>query len=305
MKIQQLLEYYTEMSIEEWQSPDVVERVKQDCSKFINEFLKNGTPIYRGLDDIHSNELHLIPTLSYREVHGMSFYNREVRESFENFLEDMGVSRYKHSVSTIGFDPDEYDGIDVGAWYLFLPKGGYSYHYYSGIAINGDINVDNTEFENLSSLGSYVEVIVSSFEMVEYKVANTTTDLSEIFVPHDLSLVKKMLNDLKKCVDFFEDIFNITANDIGFIESFVKKMDLFLRHTDYENDDINILDIIHDIISEMSKALERIYVIDDIKDSIVVNELPVEDSEIVFTCKEYYAIPYNDDGEQFIKELIK
>ena len=308
MKIKQLFEHYAEVSLDEWFTDEIINIVKEECAPFINEFLKNNTFVYRGLDNIQYDYLHLVETLPYREVHGTAFSNNDMRESFEKYLKEKGVSRYKNSVSTITFSPDEYEGISIDSWFYFIPRETYKYHYYKDIE-NGDINIDNRAFENLRKIGFALGGIELEYQDLSDLIEDHSKDeLETIFDPHEFNTIQKMMHDTNEAMSLLSDLFMISNKQYEFIENYAKKLDLFLRHTDLDNEESDgILESLH-VIGSKIKLLVYEDMMEDInliKDLVVVNQIPEENSEVVFTCKDYYVIPYSKQGMEFIKELIK
>lgn len=309
MKMRDLLESYTEKTYGIWEESDeILSSVKEECSQFINEFLKKGLYVYRGMEGVNYDELHLIPTQSYREVHGAVFESHELRGSFENFLRKSGVSRYRKSVSTIMFEPEHFDGIQIDSWFYFIPRNGYRYHYYDVGMDGGDINVGTSLFSSMMEFGDDITSFMITFSDLKEIMYNLDPQEKEnVLSVHDESTLNKILDGVNDVHTILKDVFAIDSSSISDVEKFTHILDVFLRGFKLHDDSGELLDLLHEIGSILSRIskdqhLESVLVL---KNSVVVNKSPDLGSEVVFTCNDYYAIPYSSEGMNFIKELCK
>lgn len=313
MKVTHLLEYTEDSEIDPL-SDDHIAEIKNNCSQFINEFMQNGIMLYRGLDNIDAEHSHLIPTQAQRTVHGSTFDFALVRHSFEKFLSKYNVSRYSNSVSAISFDPLWFKGIGVHAWFIFIPVNGYSYHYFTNVD-SGDINVTSTDdFSTLSLYGVMLESILGIWSSLRENVKHMSDEnITSVFSPYKKATIDKFFDRLQYIITQMKDPFNNDTDSIieekkQNLESFVRSSDLFLRNIDMNNDDKNILEDTHSIISQMYKVdeMKAFDAIQNIIDSLKINELPPKDNkyELVFTCEKYYAFPLHLKDE-LIKRVLK
>jgi hypothetical protein len=313
MRIKHLFEY-AEASIKDFLNPEVVNEVKKTSSKFINEFLKNNIFIYRGNDDdLPHDELHVVPTMSYRRAHGNIFFNTYFKSSLEQYLSDHDIpSRYKHAVSTIAFDPSEFDGVEVGVWYYFIPKGPYRYHYYSNVT-NGDINVNNPDFQRLAKVSWELSRIYYEAEALTQYRRHVYNNIDKIFDDRDEKFVDHLYKIIDKLIDVIKHPMEIQKNDIMLLDRIAEEADEVLNvHPSEESDELGrqIYKGFFDTFSRLWRILEThdVYgTIEKFRNSFVVDEITdsIKKSEIVFQCEEYYIVPMNDDGEEFLRRLIK
>ena len=312
MKIKHLLEY-AEASTEDFLKPEIVEVVKKESSKFINEFLKKGIFIYRGNDDLPYDELHVIPTMSYREAHGNIFYNDLFQTSLERYLKDHNIpSRYQYAVSTIAFDPSEFKGVGVDDWYYFIPKGPYRYHYYSNVS-NGDINVDNEAFNRLAEVSYEIDRIYDYAIGLVYQKEYVFNNVDNIFHERGEDFVSKLFTLIDKIRDILSHPMEMVKKDIILLDRIVDEADGLLDVHPSENAgsmERGVYQDVFDLFSRLRHTLETddLYTpIETFRQSIVADEITdsIKGSEIVFQCKEYFIVPMSDDGEEFIRRLLK
>jgi len=312
MKIKHLLEY-ADASTEDFLSEEVIESVKKNSSKFINEFLKKGLFIYRGNDDLPYDEMHVIPTMSYREAHGNIFYNDLFQTSLERYLKDHNIpSRYQYAVSTIAFDPSDFDGVGVDDWYYFIPKGNYRYHYYSNVT-NGDINVNNESLNRLAKVSYEIDRVYDYAIGLEYQKEYIFNNVDKIFHERGEEFVSKLFTLIDKIRDILSHPMEMVQKDIILLDRIVAEADDLLDvHPSEEADSMaqGTYRDVFDLFSRLRHTLETddlFTPIDTFRKSIVVDEITdsIKRSEIVFQCKEYYIVPMSDDGEEFIRRLLQ
>lgn len=312
MRIKHLFEY-AEASTEDFLNPEVINEVKKTSSKFINEFLKNNIFIYRGNDDLPDDELHVIPTMSFREAHGNIFFNDYFQSSLEQYLSDHDIpSRYKNAVSTIAFDPSEFNGVGVDTWYYFIPKGPYRYHYYSNVT-NGDINVNNPDFQRLAEVSYELNRIYDeAYDLTQYR-RHVYKNIDKIFDDRDEKFVDHLYKIIDKLIEIIKHPMEIQNNDIMLLDRIAEEADEVLDvHPSEESDALGrqIYKGFFDTFSRLRHMLETddVYgTIEKFRNSFVVDEITdsIKKSEIVFQCEEYYIVPMNDDGEEFLRRLIR
>ena len=310
MKIRHLFEY-ADATIEDFLSDEFVEEVKNNSTKFINEFLKNDIIVYRGNDHLISDEAHVIPTMPYREVHGNIFANDLFQTSLEKYLEDHNIpSRYQHAVSTIAFHPEGFDGVGVETWYYFIPKGNYRYHYYSTVK-NGDINVDNPMFQDLAHVSYSMNQIYRMIIGLENDKTYIFNNVDKIFKDRDEKFVSHLFTMIENIGSIFRHPMEITDKDVQLLNRIVDEADDELQVEFGEGDsiDIHIFKETFDIFSDLKELVDEDFhwTIEGFKESIVVDEITdsIKGSELVFQCEEYYAIPMNDEGKEFLGRIIR
>jgi len=309
MKIIHLLEYAEYTDIEPLSDENIV-AIQRDCSQFINEFLNNDMVVYRGLDNLEPELVHLIPTQKQREVHGTTFNSDFIRASLEKYLSQHDVSRYSHSVSTITFNPMDFEGVGVDNWFLFLPVNGYRYHYYTDVD-SGDINVaDTMHYKKVAQFGFTMEVMLDTWEHVKQNIDRMDDgDVLEIFKPYSVDAITRFYNKLSSVIEDIKDPFNIESIELKHrVESVVQIADLFMRNVAMDNDVDHILDDLHSVVSHLSKISQTNVFdsVEHIKGSIITNTLPPKGNkyEIVFTCEKYYAFPLHLKSE-LLERLLK
>jgi len=310
MKIKNLLEY-TNLSTVDFLNDETINDVKNHSTKFINEFLKKGITVYRGSDDISPYELHVVPTKAHREAHGSIFYSNLLQTSLERYLKDHDIpSRYHHAVSTIAFNPSDFHGVDVEHWYYFIPKDDYRYHYYKNV-YGGDINTEGSYSVHLSEIANDISRINRYIKELQFERDFIFNNVGDIFKDQDKEFVSKFFTLLDKVSDIVSHPFEISKEDIIFLDRIVNEADTLLDVQPSESIDSHTMTIYNDALTAFS-ILKSVLETDDIftpidafRKSIVVDEITkeIKNSEIVFQCKEYYLIPMTELGDEFLRRL--
>lgn len=167
--------------------------IKTDCSKFYNEFIKNGIQVFRltnGYDDVELKE-----TVPKRTAKGwMSGFNKGWEEYIDKkFFIDNGVcSRLNHAVYAITNNSDDIAAGLSGRLYWCVPKGDFTYSYVPGVQ---DYNYPNKSTTFIQKAANTIRHLSNSFDMslddfknaIECDDSDLNNVIAELFEIKDIS----------------------------------------------------------------------------------------------------------------------
>lgn len=307
-----LIENYESKEYDDWNSDEMMERIKADCSKFITEFIQKGHYVYRGLDELSRSKAYLVPTKHFRLAHGHTFHNSQLAHSFDRYLEQNHIgSRYRYSASTTTTHPKSYHGVIVDAWYYFIPKGNYQYHYHKGVRSDFNMVTLDTAVGGMKSVNRPLTKIMTAYEELYYKDIFDLDKDSPMALVFDEDKLANLFRTLKEMVDAMINLYQDTNHrKINKLSNQCVDEVESLAHA-FKNSSDSTMQSASISFTQMYQNMKLLpdveRVVDDFLASVVSNKHGehMDENEVVFTCKSYYAIPHNDEGKEFLEKLKK
>ena len=151
---------------------------------------------------------------------------------------------------------------------------------------------------------SILEGLVADKRYIFVNVENIFKDKDDKFVTYLFTILEKIASILRHPME-------ISQKDIMLLDRIADEVDedLDVEFGDGGTTDMHIFKEIFDVFSKLRMLLDEDihWTIEHFKESIVVDEITdsIKGSELVFQCKEYYAIPMNDEGKEFLGRIIR